>query len=81
MPDMAKISMVIPEAALAEIDASANGNRTAFMIAAAIERARKIQRQRIDEEVAESCRRNAKADLELYREWECTLGDGLDDLD
>ena len=70
--------MVIPDAALAEIDESSNGNRTAFMIAAAVERARKIRRQRIDEEIAESCARNAELDLEVFRDWESTIGDGID---
>jgi hypothetical protein len=75
---MAKISMLVPDEALAEIDESSNGNRTAFMIAAALERARKIRRKRVDDEIAESCARNAESDLEVFRDWECTIGDGLE---
>jgi hypothetical protein len=43
-----------------------------------VERARKIRRQRIDEEIAESCARNAELDLEVFRDWESTIGDGID---
>ena len=75
---MAKISMLVPDEALAEIDEWSNGNRSSFMIAAALERARKIRRERMDDEIAESCARNAELDLEVFRDWECTIGDGID---
>jgi antitoxin component of MazEF toxin-antitoxin module len=74
---MAKISMVIPDEALAEIDASAGGNRTAFMLVASLERAREVRRQREDAEIAELCRANAKLDAIADRDWGATVGDGL----
>jgi hypothetical protein len=75
---MAKISMLVPDEALSEIDASANGNRTAFMIAAALDRARQVRRERLDSEIAAACAANAERDLAVYREWEATIGDGLE---
>lgn len=75
---MAKISMLIPDDALAEIDASSAGNRTAFMIAASVQRARDLRRLREDEEIAELSAANAAADIALAREWEVTAADGLD---
>ena len=75
---MAKISMLVPDDALAEIDASAAGNRTAFMVAAALRQAREIRRLREDEEVAAACIANAEADAQLMRDWEVTTADGLD---
>lgn len=75
---MAKISMLVPDDALAEIDASAGGNRTAFMIAAALRRARDLRRLREDEEIAAECAANAQLDLHVLREWEVTNLDGLD---
>jgi len=75
---MAKISMLIGDAELAEIDGQAGGNRTAFMVAAALERARALKRQRIDEEIAASLRESEEADALVDRDWEVTLADGLD---
>jgi len=75
---MPKISMLVPEEALAEIDAQAGGNRTSFMVAAAIERARRLKREQIDREIAADLIANADRDEEVYREWEPTLADGLD---
>jgi len=75
---MAKISMLIGDAELAEIDGQAGGNRTAFMVAAALERARALKRQRIDEEIAASLRESEEADARVDRDWEVTLADGLD---
>lgn len=74
---MAKISMLIPDDALAEIDDAAGGNRSAFMVAASLRRARDLQRLREDEEVAAQCSENAAADAELSREWEDTSADGV----
>lgn len=74
---MAKISMLIADELLAEIDAQAGGNRTAFMVAAALERARAVHRQRVDREIAESVDANPDDDLALYRDWEATMADGL----
>ncbi len=74
---MAKISMIIPDDALAEIDASAAGNRSAFMLAAALERARRERRQREDAEIAELCSANAKLDAAVDSDWSSTSGDGL----
>ena len=75
---MAKISMLVPDDALAEIDASAGGNRTAFMVAAALRRAREMRRLQEDEEVAAACIARPKADAALMRDWEVTTADGLD---
>jgi len=75
---MAKVSMLIPDEALAEIDASAAGNRTAFMVSAALRQAREMRRLREDEEIAAACIANAAADLRVLRDWEVTNLDGLD---
>lgn len=75
---MAKISMLVPDAALAEIDASADGNRTAFMVAAALRQAREMRRLREDEGVAAACLANRQADAQLMRDWDVTGADGLD---
>ena len=70
--------MLIPDDALAEIDGCSGGNRTAFMIAAALRQAREMRRLSEDAEIAELCAANAEADLELLRDWEVTNLDGLD---
>ena len=75
---MAKISMVISEAALAEIDSSAGGNRTAFMVAASLDRARQTKRKQDDREIAELCSANARRDAAVAKEWDATSGDGLE---
>jgi len=75
---MPKVSMLIPADQLAEIDAQANGNRTAFMIEAAIERAKRLKRARIDDEIASSIRASEAGDFSEYEAWESTLNDGLD---
>jgi len=75
---MAKISMMIPDDVLAEIDASAGGNRTAFMIEASLARARELRRRREDEEIADLCSANAELDRVVLREWAATASDGLD---
>lgn len=74
---MAKISMLIPEEQLAQIDREAGGNRTSFMIAAAVDRARDLERARLDQEIARSVSEDAESDLALYRDWEITMADGL----
>ena len=70
--------MVVPDDQLAAIDAQANGNRTAFMIAAAVERAKRLKRERMDEEIAASVRANDDADVVVYKDWEFTVGDGIE---
>jgi homoserine kinase len=70
--------MLIPADQLAEIDAQANGNRTAFMIEAAIERAKRLKRARVDDEIASSIRASEAGDFLEYEAWESTLNDGLD---
>ena len=75
---MAKISMLIPDDALAEIDESAGGNRTAFMLAAALRQAREMRRLREDEEVAAACIAHPERDAQLMRDWEITMADGID---
>jgi hypothetical protein len=74
---MPKISMLIGEAELAEIDGQAGGNRTAFMVSAAVERARALKRRQIDAEISASLRESDEADALVYGEWETTLADGL----
>ncbi|MGH7706628.1 MAG: hypothetical protein ACREM6_01665 [Vulcanimicrobiaceae bacterium] len=78
---MAKISMVIPDNQLKQIDAEANGNRTAFMVSAAIEAAKRTRRERIDREIAADIAENADADAQVYADWESSLADGLDDVE
>ncbi len=75
---MAKISMLIADELLAEIDAQAGGNRTAFMLAASLERARTARREQLDREIAESLDADVDADMSVYRDWEVTMADGLD---
>ncbi len=75
---MAKISMLIPDEQLAEIDAQADGNRTAFMVAAAVERARRLRRERTDREILDSIAADDERDFAVYREWEGTSADGLE---
>lgn len=74
---MAKISMLVPDEQLAEIDAQAGGNRTAFMVAAAVERARRLKRERTDREIMAAIAADDELDFAVYREWEGTLADGL----
>jgi len=78
---MAKISMTIPDSELSLIDAYSDGNRTAFMVAAAVARARVVRRERIDAEIAAALEANEEADYRVYKEWECTINDGLEGVD
>ena len=75
---MGKISMLIPDDALAEIDAVAGGNRTAFMVGAALERARRMRRELMDAEISAAVSDNVVDDLAVNRDWEGTLADGLE---
>ena len=74
---MPRISLLIGDDDLAIIDAAATPNRTAFMVAAAKEVARRVQRARDDDEVARICAETADEDRALAAEFECTLADGL----
>jgi len=75
---MAKVSMLIADTDLAEIDAQADGNRTSFMVTAAVERARQLRRERVDGEIAAMLAADEELLASVQREWEGTLGDGLD---
>jgi hypothetical protein len=70
--------MLIPDEALSVIDAQADGNRTAFMIAASLERAKRMQRERMDAEIAASVRASDDEDFAVYEQWEGVVGDGLE---
>ncbi len=72
--------MVIADNQLATIDAAANGNRTAFMVSAALEAAKRTRRERIDREIAADIAENSDVDAQLYTDWECTLADGLEEV-
>ncbi len=74
---MAKISIVVPDEALALIDSVAE-NRSAFMVDAAVLAAKAKEREALDLEIAEWCARNAKADAAVEAEFAHTLLDGLE---
>lgn len=76
---MPRISLLVSDEDLAIIDGAAKPNRTAFMVAAAKEVARRIARAREDAEIEAAMRGNADLDARLAAEFECTLLDGLDD--
>jgi uncharacterized protein (DUF1778 family) len=76
---MPRISLLIADEDLAIIDAAANPNRTAFMVAAAKEVAQRVQRVRDDAEVARICQEHADEDRALAAEFASTLPDGLKD--
>jgi hypothetical protein len=75
---MPKISMLVAPEQLAAIDAQAGGNRTAFIIEAALERAKRLKRERIDAEIEASIRASDDGDFAVYAAWEGTLADGLE---
>jgi hypothetical protein len=75
--EMAKISMLIPDADLALIDEVASPNRTAFMLGAAKEAAARIQRARADAQVARILNESADEDRALLEEFVGTVADGL----
>jgi hypothetical protein len=74
---MAKISMVIPDEDLALIDAVAEPNRSAFMLAAAKEAALRRHRERLDLEIASCLAETADEDTVLAAEFAGVAGDGL----
>jgi hypothetical protein len=75
---MAKISMLIPDELLVEIDAQAGGNRTAFMVEAALDRARRVRREKLDREIIASLESDSDADSTEHAAWEVTMNDGLE---
>lgn len=74
---MAKISMVVPDEVLVLIDEVAVPNRTAFMIGAALEAARRVKREREDAEIERICAETSERDRSLSEEFAATLSDGL----
>ncbi len=74
---MARISMVVPDADLAAIDQVAHPNRSAFMIAAARDAVARLQRERLDAEIAQCLAETADDDLALADEFAGTAADGL----
>jgi len=71
------ISMSLQESDLALIDEFSGGNRTAFMVAAATDRARALRRAAIDEDIARCIADNDEA--ELVEELDGLIADGLED--
>jgi hypothetical protein len=61
--------MAVPDDLLAEIDAEA------------IEVAKRTRRERIDREIAAYTVDHEEADAQVYSDWECTLADGLDEIE
>jgi hypothetical protein len=74
---MARISMLIPDEALALID-SVSSNRSAFMIGAAVAEARRRKRELEDAEIASIARGQAVADRVIAAEFDATSSDGID---
>ncbi|HEY5426081.1 MAG TPA: hypothetical protein VIJ77_05970 [Candidatus Tumulicola sp.] len=74
---MAKISMVVPDDDLALIDAVAEPNRSAFMLAAAKQAALLRHRERLDVEIASCLAETADEDRALAAEFAGVAGDGL----
>jgi hypothetical protein len=74
---MAKISMVVADDVLAEIDAQAGGNRTAFMVGASLNLARQLRRRQLDRDIAAALAADAEIDDAANREWDVTVADGL----
>ncbi len=70
--------MLIPDDLLIEIDAQAGGNRTAFMVEAALDRARRVRREKMDREIIASLENDADADEREHAAWEATTNDGLE---
>jgi uncharacterized protein (DUF1778 family) len=75
--NLARISMVIPDEDLALIDAAASPNRTAFMLSAAREAARRVLREREDAELARILDESADEDRALLEEFSGLMADGL----
>jgi hypothetical protein len=74
---MSKISMSIPPEALALIDEVAAPNRTAFMIEAALDAARRRRRELEDADIAWICTEGSGRDQAITQEFVNTLGDAL----
>jgi uncharacterized protein (DUF1778 family) len=74
---MPKISMLIPDDALALIDRHASGNRTAFMMEAAVARARGLERERTDRDIIAALTDDPAADAAVRAAWHPTLADGI----
>ncbi len=74
---MPRISMLISDEDLAIIDGAASPNRTAFMVAAAKDVARRIRRARRDAEIEAAMRAHGDEDAALAEEFAGTLNDGL----
>jgi uncharacterized protein (DUF1778 family) len=66
---MARISLSVRDSDLSEIDAEAAGNRTSFMVTAALERARRLRRERVDREIEETIRADADMHAREYAAW------------
>ena len=73
---MAKISMIVPDEDLAAIDAVASPNRTAFMLQAAREAVARLQRQRLNDEIARCLAETAADDVALLDEFAGVAADG-----
>ncbi len=74
---MAKISILVPDEALALIDSVA-ANRSAFMVSAAVNAAKLKEREALDAEIAQWCSQNASVDASVDAEFAPTLMDGLE---
>ncbi len=74
---MPKISMLVPDEALALIDSVAE-NRSAFMVEAAVAAAHVRRRLIEDAEIAAICSQTATRDANINDEWEAAIGDGLE---
>ncbi len=74
---MAKISMVVPDEDLREIDEVAAPNRTAFMLDAAREAVARLRRQRLDAEIARCLQETADEDVAVLADFSGTNADGL----
>jgi len=75
---MATITLRVPDDVLAAIDEEAGNNRTQFMLNAAREAIRLRRRERVDAEVSRILLDDVERDLEIARDFESTLADGLD---
>jgi hypothetical protein len=73
--------MLVPDHDLALIDREAGGNRTAFMVSASVDRARRLERERIDREILASLEASAESDAAVFAEWDGVSADGLGDSD
>jgi len=74
---MTRISMLIPDDDLALIDSVASPNRTAFMVSAAREAAKRLARRREDEELVRILDERAGEDRALLAEFDGTMADGV----